>query len=382
MSCKLPFALSLALALVVPASMRVSAAPGAADLTVRLDPVRPRWPVAREPGGEWGIVGEVVASHALPTPATIRAVTIAVRDEEGRLLAHRRYETGDALAGMLRVATAEPDVERWRPSGTMAFTSAERAVVFVAELVASRPASVAIGYDIDGQRPAWVTVPLEAYQTPQRLGWPTGFDGRPWIATGTAGTPPHSQGGALLHDGRLFISQRFALDLRQIDGQLNTHPPGTADKEAYYAWGQAVRSMARGRVVYVANGDPDLEIGAPIPSMQHPAGNHVVVQHGPAAFAVYAHLQQGSVAVAKDQWVERGQLLARVGNSGASSEPHLHVHLADRWQAASDPVAAFYLSQGLPALFWGAQVYREGVWLSLRGTTPTESDIVVPAERP
>ncbi len=59
----------------------------------------------------------------------------------------------------------------------------------------------------------------------------------------------------------------------------------------------------------------------------------------------------------------------------------LHVHLADRWRRDQDPLAAFYLSQGVPALFWGGQVLRDGAWVPMRGTTPTEFDIVVPDGR-
>lgn len=59
-------------------------------------------------------------------------------------------------------------------------------------------------------------------------------------------------------------------------------------------------------------------------------GNHVIVRHEDGTVAVYAHLRRGSVAVKPGQRVEVGDQLGEVGNTGNSSEPHLHVHLMDR----------------------------------------------------
>lgn len=372
--------LALASALVLTVSVVAAQTAPNAGLSggVMLSPVRARWPIAREPGGQWGVVGEVVATLAPSDSSRIQAVRLALLDERGRVLAYRNFDTPTALADVVRIATVESDPARWHPPGTTILGPGERAVIFIAELTMSRPEWASLTVDLDGRAPARVVVPLNVYQPAQHLSWPAGPSDRPWLATATPGTPPHSQGGAVLSSGQLFVSQRFALDLRQIDAALRTHPEGAATKEAYYAWGQPVLSMGRGVVVAVVDTDPDYEIGEPIPATQHPAGNYIVVQHGPAAFAVYAHLQRGSIGVRPGQWVERGAPLARVGNSGSTSEPHLHVHVADRWRRDRDPLAAFTLSQGVPALFWGGQVLRDGVWIPLRGATPTEFDIVVP----
>ena len=58
-------------------------------------------------------------------------------------------------------------------------------------------------------------------------------------------------------------------------------------------------------------------------------GNHIVVDHGDGVYAAYAHLRRGSVRVAAGDRVEAGQHLADVGNSGNTTEPHLHVQLMD-----------------------------------------------------
>ena len=57
------------------------------------------------------------------------------------------------------------------------------------------------------------------------------------------------------------------------------------------------------------------------------AGNHVILDIGGGRFAFYAHLQPGSLRVKLGDKVRRGQVLGLVGNSGNSTEPHLHFHI-------------------------------------------------------
>ncbi|MFH9232102.1 M23 family metallopeptidase [Streptomyces globisporus] len=58
-------------------------------------------------------------------------------------------------------------------------------------------------------------------------------------------------------------------------------------------------------------------------------GNHVILGLGDGTYAVYAHARRGSLRVKAGDTVLAGQQIARCGNSGNSSEPHLHVHLMD-----------------------------------------------------
>jgi murein DD-endopeptidase MepM/ murein hydrolase activator NlpD len=59
-------------------------------------------------------------------------------------------------------------------------------------------------------------------------------------------------------------------------------------------------------------------------------GNHVVLDLGGGVFALLAHLRKGSIRVRPGQRVVAGQQLAECGNSGNSTEPHLHLQLMDR----------------------------------------------------
>ncbi|MFE2938793.1 murein hydrolase activator EnvC family protein [Streptomyces sp. NPDC059255] len=58
-------------------------------------------------------------------------------------------------------------------------------------------------------------------------------------------------------------------------------------------------------------------------------GNHLILDLGNGTYAAYAHLRQGSLEVGAGDRVSAGQTLARCGNSGNSSEPHLHFQLMD-----------------------------------------------------
>ncbi|WP_328943526.1 M23 family metallopeptidase [Streptomyces sp. NBC_00250] len=58
-------------------------------------------------------------------------------------------------------------------------------------------------------------------------------------------------------------------------------------------------------------------------------GNHLVLDLGDGTYAMYAHLKRGSLVVRAGDRVHVGQELARCGNSGNSTEPHVHFQLMD-----------------------------------------------------
>ncbi len=117
-------------------------------------------------------------------------------------------------------------------------------------------------------------------------------------------------------------SQRFALDLiLPQDGPLPLH--GETDLESYRTFGQPLFSPVDGLVVDVVNDRRDQLIGAMDPA--HAAGNYVTIKTDSGMFVLLAHLQEGSVLVKENDQVSVGQPLAKCGNSGNSSQPHLHM---------------------------------------------------------
>ncbi len=139
-------------------------------------------------------------------------------------------------------------------------------------------------------------------------------------------------------------TQRFAMDLLVTKDGRSHAGEGKALTD-YHAWGQRILSPADGTVVAASDGAEDIPPGPPSkPGSGNPAGNHVVIDHGNGEFSLLAHLQKGSVKVKAGETVKAGQLLGLCGNSGNTSEPHLHIHLQDR---AEFPGAA----EGLPMAF-------------------------------
>ena len=58
-------------------------------------------------------------------------------------------------------------------------------------------------------------------------------------------------------------------------------------------------------------------------------GNHVIIDIGGGHYAFYAHLKPGGIRVKLGDKVKRGQVIGLVGNTGNSTEPHLHFHISD-----------------------------------------------------
>lgn len=147
--------------------------------------------------------------------------------------------------------------------------------------------------------------------------------------------------------GTYYISQRFAIDWVKVDEQGRTHAGDSLQNKSYYAYGNNALAVADGIVTEVKDSIPENVPGAnsravPI-TLETVGGNHVIIDIGQQRFAFYAHLQPHSIRVHVGDHVKRGQILGLVGNSGNSTEPHLHFHISD----ASSPLGA----EGLPYEF-------------------------------
>ena len=168
--------------------------------------------------------------------------------------------------------------------------------------------------------------------------------GKNWLAAGApSNTSDHRRAIAVI-DGTPHISQRYAIDWVQIDEKGSTYRGEAKDNRNYYCYGAEALAAADATVVEVKDGIPENTPGeashAVEITLETVAGNHVNLDLGGGVFAMYAHFQPGSIRVKVGDKVSRGQVLGLVGNSGNSSEPHLHFQLMDR----NSPLG----SEGLP----------------------------------
>jgi murein DD-endopeptidase len=147
-------------------------------------------------------------------------------------------------------------------------------------------------------------------------------------------------------EGKHKIAQRFAIDFVRLRGTA-TVEADPADNASYFAYGADVLAVADGIVVMTQDGIPEnipgLSSRAVEVTLDNAAGNYVILDLGEGQYAFYAHLQPGSLRVARGDRVSRGDVLGVIGNSGNSTEPHLHFHVSD----APSPLG----SEGLPYVF-------------------------------
>jgi Peptidase family M23 len=114
------------------------------------------------------------------------------------------------------------------------------------------------------------------------------------------------------------------VDIVAIDGLgLRANGIMPADPRRYVIFGRAVVSPCDGEVITVVDGLPDLEV--PQVDRSHLAGNHVILRCSTADILL-GHLHKGSVLVRVGQRLPAGDAIAQVGNSGNTSEPHLHIN--------------------------------------------------------
>jgi murein DD-endopeptidase MepM/ murein hydrolase activator NlpD len=171
-----------------------------------------------------------------------------------------------------------------------------------------------------------IVATLGVYQT-----FPSAYDERPstiQVRLPLDGPVTVAWGGAT-RDVNYHVgspAERWAYDLLvTLDG--SSHEGGGRAVSDYYAYNQPVRAPAAGRVVAIHDGEPDAEPGEP--DRDRRGGNFVVIEVGPDQFLFLVHLKARSIRVQPGQQVRPGEVVARVGNSGNSTEPHVHLHLQD-----------------------------------------------------
>ena len=168
--------------------------------------------------------------------------------------------------------------------------------------------------------------------------------GKNWqAANAPSNTSPHRR-AMLPINGQPHIGQRYAIDWIQLGDDGKSFTGDEHKNSSYHAWDQEIHAVADGKIVEAKDGIPENvpnsgKIAVPI-NYETLAGNHIIQDLGDGHFAAYAHLRPGTLKVKAGDIVHAGDVLAHLGNTGNSSEPHLHFQVCD--------APSFPASEGLP----------------------------------
>ena len=147
-----------------------------------------------------------------------------------------------------------------------------------------------------------------------------------------------------------ILPQRFAYDFMIVDEEGRSYRGDKKDLSSYYCYGKDILAPADGVVMSIKNNFPDCHImddGQPDPDTPDIGGNRIIIKHSSNEYSAICHLMRGSVVVQKGQTIKKGDVIAKCGNSGNTTEPHTHFQVQN--------TAHFYSSIGLPIFFTNVQ---------------------------
>ena len=153
-----------------------------------------------------------------------------------------------------------------------------------------------------------------------------------------------------------YPPQEYALDIVRLNSFGNRSFGFAPDELSDYTiYGDKIFSPCDGVVTQAVDEHPDFL--PPLKDTVHVAGNYVVVECQQVQ-VVMAHMQEGSVVVEEGDEVTDGSLLGLVGNSGNSSQPHLHIHA----KRGGDPEENILTGEGVPIRFEGRFLVRNSLF--------------------
>jgi murein DD-endopeptidase MepM/ murein hydrolase activator NlpD len=295
-------------------------------------------------GTAW-LVYEMVITNYIPPSYTLDSIAVSAG-------ARQFSYSGDTLKDMTRLAGAAAQAAHSRT-----LEGGRTIIVFFAlDFTRASDVPTALSHTLhlrspDGVEHALTVQPLVVQQRAPIVVAPP-LRGADWLAGDSMHNGPDAahRRAILFNDGRAFIAQRYAIDwvrYRLVDG-IGTTWSGPEDKNSsYVCYDAPIYSMTPGKVIEVLDGIPENvphsgKIAIDV-NFLNAGGNHVVVDIGYGLYALYAHMRPATLKVKVGDEVNPGYILGHLGNSGNSTEPHLHAHIVDR--------PSFLAGQGVPYEF-------------------------------
>ena len=290
---------------------------------------------------------DLIVTNVLPAPLTLTAVEVfsssgervALLDGDPLVAATQPIVGTEPMSAIPGSGTVAVVVDVAVPAGTPILSLSNR-------LTYTYPAD-AHGAAIVGTTTCDGPVLEVNPRLPVSIAPPMAGDG--WIAFNGCCADPGSVHRTIrvpMDGGGIAKAELFAIDWLQLDDGAFSSGDGSKNED-WFGYGADLFAVAAGTVVYVRDGMPEqapnAAPAAPVVPEDY-AGNQIILEIAPGVYALYGHLQTGSVAVKVGDRVAAGQTIARLGNSGNSNGPHLHFSILDKPNALTGNSLPFVLT--------------------------------------
>jgi hypothetical protein len=282
------------------------------------------------------VVYELLVTNANATPATLQRIEVVEGHNPSSVIA--TYDGHELLSRLRTTAHGSVDSAEIEYNGTRLFL-----IDLAFDSDAAVPERLAHHVSIlGGGTPSltpltpvplrYLIAPLAVERTTLEVGPP--LAGKGWVAVnGCCGPDGVHRAGSVTVNGKIYFAQRFAIDWMLLNGAGRLVDGDPSDVHSYPDYGADVMAVADGTVIETLD-TLDNQVPGRLPdprtiNIHNVDGNHIVLDLGNGFFAFYAHLQKNSVLVKPGQRVKRAQILAKLGNTGNTSGPHLHFHIMD-----------------------------------------------------
>lgn len=206
---------------------------------------------------------------------------------------------------------------------------------------------------------------------------------------------PNTPGSRVPSHGTSDFGESYAIDFVMINDAKGIKKPYKSNPIKYvmsgvplsdfYGWGQSIYSPIDGKVLAIENNVPERQIVNPFTDLQYMreatreyistrknpekiAGNYVLLEISNGKYALLAHLLKGSVVVKPGDSVEIGEVIGKLGHSGNSTMPHLHM------QFMNSP--DFNIAKGIPFKIKEYEIFKAGNWQKVNDSIPTDNDVI------
>lgn len=291
--------------------------------------------------GRFHVAYEVAVLNAGPRPVSITRVETLADGPDGDVVA--AIDQRETVARTLLIPNFSPDPITEIPVGRTAVLVLDDAYdsrdaipsAVTHRLTATLGPAAPENAETGAKYPDTITQIGGAVRTgtgePVVVGPPLAGDN--WAALNGCCVITSHRGAVMAVGGRLNGSERYAIDWVRVAPDadpLSTHEGTRKANADYLAYDAPLLAVADGTVTAVVS---DLTEQAPhvIPTdltFTQLGGNHIIIDIGDGNFAFYAHMIPGSASVKVGDKVTRGQVIGRLGNSGNTSEAHLHFHVS------------------------------------------------------